>query len=73
MVGCEATSCGDLHSVMLEYTKDARFVKSLFTFPPKCVYTIQNGCLFLRQLLIGKHSYVLEVAVNCMHVKMLFV
>ena len=34
MVGCEATSCGDLHSVMLEYTKDARFVNSLFTFPP---------------------------------------
>nr|XP_028602407.1 reelin isoform X2 [Podarcis muralis] len=24
VVGCEATSCGDLHSVMLEYTKDAR-------------------------------------------------
>lgn len=34
MVGCEATSCGDLHSVMLEYTKDARFVKRFFTFPP---------------------------------------
>ena len=71
MVGCEATSCGDLHSVMLEYTKDARFVKSLFTFPPN-VY-IQFKWLFLRQLLTGKHSYVLEVAVNCMHVKMLFV
>uniref|UniRef100_A0A670YZJ6 Reelin n=1 Tax=Pseudonaja textilis TaxID=8673 RepID=A0A670YZJ6_PSETE len=24
VVGCEATSCGDLHSVMLEYSKDAR-------------------------------------------------
>ncbi|KAJ7407130.1 hypothetical protein WISP_128431 [Willisornis vidua] len=24
VVGCEANSCGDLHSVMLEYTKDAR-------------------------------------------------
>ncbi|KAG8142669.1 hypothetical protein E2320_005880, partial [Naja naja] len=23
VVGCEATSCGDLHSVMLEYSKDA--------------------------------------------------
>ena len=72
MVGCEATSCGDLHSVMLEYTKDARFVKSLFTFPPNV--NIQfKGCLFLRQLLTGKHSYVLNVAVNCMHVKMSFV
>ncbi|NXS29928.1 RELN protein, partial [Pomatostomus ruficeps] len=24
VVGCEANSCGDLHSVLLEYTKDAR-------------------------------------------------
>ncbi|KAL8219318.1 UNVERIFIED_CONTAM: hypothetical protein K2H54_018999 [Gekko kuhli] len=25
VVGCETISCGDLHSVLLEYTKDARF------------------------------------------------
>ncbi|XP_034983283.2 reelin isoform X2 [Zootoca vivipara] len=45
VVGCEATSCGDLHSVMLEYTKDAR-VDSWQLVQTQCLPSSSNsvGC-----------------------------